>query len=93
MGQTAVLRTERIEARVTKQEKEVIATAASLRGISDSDLVRTAITDAANRIIAESQTLTLSEQERRTFVQALMNPPKPTKAAIAAAKRFRREVR
>jgi len=86
-------RTERLDARVTKEEKRVIETAASLRGISVTDLMRTTITDAAIKIIRENEILTLSERERQAFVQALMNPPRPNDAAIAAVRRYRREVR
>jgi len=53
-------RTERLDARVTKEEKRVVETAASLRGISVTDLMRTAITDAANKIIRESEILASS---------------------------------
>ena len=92
--ETAVLkRTERLDARVTKEEKRVVETAAHLRGISVTDLMRTAITDAANKIIRENEILTLSERERQAFVQALTKPPRPNDAAIAAVRRYRREVR
>ncbi len=93
MGQTAAKRTERLDARVTKEEKRVIETAAHLRGVSVTDLLRTTVTDAASRIIREREVLTLSEQERRIFVESLMNPPQPNQAALAAAKRFRRTVK
>ena len=86
-------RTERLDARVTKEEKRVIETAASLRGISVTDLMRTTITDAATKIIRENEILILSERERQAFVRALMNPPRPNDAAIAAVQRYRREVR
>jgi uncharacterized protein (DUF1778 family) len=86
-------RTERLDARVTKEEKRVVETAANLRGISVTDLMRTAITDAANKIIRENEILTLSERERQAFVQALVNPAPPNDAAIAAVRRYRREVR
>jgi uncharacterized protein (DUF1778 family) len=92
-GTATAKRTERLDARVTKEEKRVVETAASLRGISVTDLMRTAITDAANKIIQENEILTLSERERRAFVQALMNPPRPNDAAMAAVRRYRREVR
>jgi uncharacterized protein (DUF1778 family) len=91
---TAVLkRTERLDARVTKEEKRLVEAAANLRGISVTDLMRTAITDAANKIIRENEILILSERERQAFVQALVNPAPPNDAAIAAARRYRREVR
>jgi uncharacterized protein (DUF1778 family) len=86
-------RTERLDARVTREEKSVIERAASLRGISVTDLLRTSVTDAATRIIQESETLALSERERQAFVQSLLNPPRPNTAAASAVKRYRREVR
>ncbi len=93
MAQSAAKRTERLDARVTRDEKNLIETAANLRGISITDLIRTSITDAAARIIRENEVLTLSERERRIFVEALLNPPQPNQAARAAVKRYRRMVR
>lgn len=90
---TIAKRTERLDARVTAEEKRLIETAATLRGISVTDLMRTSVTDAATKIIRESEILTLSERERQSFVQTLMNPPRPNEAAIAAVRRYRREVR
>jgi uncharacterized protein (DUF1778 family) len=89
----AAKRTERLDARVTKEEKRVIETAANLRGVSVTDLLRTTVTDAATRIIREHEVLSLAERSRHIFVDALMNPPKPNESALAAVKRFRREVR
>jgi uncharacterized protein (DUF1778 family) len=90
---TTPKRTERLDARVTREEKRLIETAATLRGISVTDLMRTSVTDAASKIIRENEVLTLSERERQNFVQTLMNPPRPSQAAIAAVRRYRREVR
>lgn len=89
----AEIRSERLDARVTPEEKEIIETAASLRGISVTDLLRMSVKDAAIRIIRENEVLNLAERSRKVFVEALMNPPKPNEKALAAAKRFRREVR
>lgn len=90
---SAAKRTQRLDARVTKQEKEVIETAAALRGISVTDLLRMSATDTATRIIRENELLTLSGHARTIFVDALLNPPKPNEKALAAAKRFQQEVR
>jgi uncharacterized protein (DUF1778 family) len=94
MGQTAsaAKRTERLDARVTAEEKQIIETAASLRGISVTDLLRTTVKDAATRIIQENELLTLAARSRATFVEALLNPPAPNKKALEAARRFKREV-
>ncbi len=85
-------RTERLDARLSREEKQAIEMAASLRGISVTDLVRISLRDAAARIIRENEVLTLSDRSRKAFVEALVHPPKPNAKALAAAKRFRREV-
>jgi uncharacterized protein (DUF1778 family) len=86
-------RSARLDARVSHKEKDLIEAAASLRGISVTDFLRTTVTDAAQRIIRESEVLTLTERSRKMFVQALLKPPKPNEAAIVAARRFKQEVR
>jgi uncharacterized protein (DUF1778 family) len=85
-------RSERLEARVSQEEKKIIETAAGLRGVSVTDFLRTSVKDAANQIIRENEVLTLAESSRRVFVEALLNPSTPNENALAAAKRFRQEV-
>lgn len=84
-------RNERLDARVTREEKELIETAASLRGTSASDFVRMAIKEAALKTIREQEVLTVNEEARRVFVETLLNPPKPNQKAIAAARRLKEE--
>jgi uncharacterized protein (DUF1778 family) len=88
---TAV-RTERLDARVTPEEKETIETAANLRGTSYSDFVRMAVKEAALKTIREYEVLTLNQESRKIFVDALLSPPKPNQNALAAAKRFKKEI-
>lgn len=92
MATTTVTRAERLDARVTREEKEMIETAASLRGTSASDFVRMATKEAALNIIREHEVLTLNEEARRVFVEALLHPPKPNQKATAAAQRYRQEI-
>lgn len=92
MATTIVTRKERLDARVTREEKEMIETAASLRGTSASDFVRMATKEAALNIIREHEVLSLNEEARRVFVEALLNPPKPNEKAVAAARRYREEI-
>ena len=80
-----------MDARVTPEEKEMIETAANLRGTSASDFVRMATREAALQIIREHEVLTLNEKAKRIFVEALLNPPKPNARAIAAARRLKEE--
>lgn len=92
MATTIVTRKERLDARVTREEKEMIETAASLRGTSASDFVRMATKEAALNIIREHEVLSLNEEARRVFVETLLNPPKPNEKAVAAARRYREEI-
>jgi uncharacterized protein (DUF1778 family) len=85
-------RDQRLDARVTREEKEAIETAARLRGTSSSDFVRMAIKEAALNTIREYEFLTLAGDSRKVFVEALLNPPKPNEKAVAAARRFRQEI-
>jgi uncharacterized protein (DUF1778 family) len=85
-------RTERLDARVSREEKEMIETAANLRGTSFSDFVRMVTKEAALKTIREHEVLTLSGESRRVFVEALLNPPKPSAKLIAAARRLRQEI-
>ena len=93
MAQGPAARRERLDARVTREEKEAIETAANLRGISYSDFVRTTLREAALNTIRDYEQLTLSQESRKGFVEALLNPPKPNEMALAAARRFKREIR
>jgi len=87
----AARRKERLDARVTREEKEAIETA-SLRGVSFSDFVRMVTKEAALTTIREHEVLTLSEKSKKIFVEALLNPPKPNVKALSAARRLREEI-
>ncbi len=91
MAPSAVLESkkERLEARLTPDQKKSIERAAQIRGTSVSDFVVMSAADAARRTIREQEVLTLNEKAREVFVQALLNPPPPSKRLLAAAKRYR----
>jgi uncharacterized protein (DUF1778 family) len=92
MATATLTRNERLDARLTREEKEMIETAASLRGTSASDFVRMALKEAALTTIREHEVLTLNAEAKRVFVEALLNPPNPNERAVAAARRYRKEI-
>ena len=92
MAAGSSMRSERLDARVSPEEKDAIETAASLRGISYSDFIRIAVKEAALNTIREHEVLTLNEESRKVFIEALLDPPKPNAKALAAAKRFKKEI-
>jgi uncharacterized protein (DUF1778 family) len=68
------LRAERLEARVTADQKRLIERAAALQGRSVTDFVLASLQDAARRAIQEHQQLDLSARDSEAFVDALLNP-------------------
>lgn len=83
------LKEERLEARVTPEQKKIIARAAALKGFSVTDFVVASAQEAATATIKESELLTLCDEARDVFVRAFLNPPMPNEAARAAVKRYR----
>jgi len=65
-------RGERLEARVTAEQKALIEHAAALQGRSVTDFVLAAVQDAAARAIEQHQRITLSINDGRSFVEALV---------------------
>ena len=81
---------ERLEARVTREQKRVIQRAAEIRGTSVTNFVLLSAQEAATATIKDFEVLTLRDTAREVFVAALLNPPAPNAAARAAARRYRR---
>jgi uncharacterized protein (DUF1778 family) len=67
-------RAERLETRVTAEQKTLIEHAAALQGRTVTDFVLTSVQDAARRAIEEHQQLELSVRDSRAFVDALLHP-------------------
>jgi uncharacterized protein (DUF1778 family) len=67
-------RAERLEARVTTEQKALIEHAAALQGRTVTDFVLTSVQDAARRAIEDHQRLDLSVRDCQAFVEALLNP-------------------
>ena len=67
-------RAERLEARVTAEQKSLIERAAALQGRTVTDFVLTSVQDAARRAIEEHNQLALSVRDSEAFVDTLLNP-------------------
>jgi uncharacterized protein (DUF1778 family) len=84
---------ERLEARLTREQKEHIEQAARIKGTSVSDFVILSAEEAALRTLREQQELTLNERAREVFADALLNPPAPGERLSAAAERYKKWAR
>jgi len=65
---------ERLETRVTAEQKSLIERAAALQGRTLTDFVLTSVQEAARRAIEEHQQLQLTVRGSEAFVDALLNP-------------------
>ena len=84
--------TDNIEMRVRPSDKERISRAAELTGVRLTTFVRASAAREAERILREHQTTTLSERDRQALLEALDNPPTPTRAARDAVRDSRSRI-
>jgi uncharacterized protein (DUF1778 family) len=91
MPQTQTARSARLEARISPDLKRRLEYAASLRGATLTEFVIQSAQEAAARTIRENETLVLSERARVAFARLLLNPPRPNRKALAAARRYKAE--
>lgn len=86
---SAKAKRERLEARVTREQKRVLMRAAALQGRSLTDFLVSSVQEAAMRVIEVHDSIQLGEQDRRAFVDALLSPAVPGRKLPAAARRFK----
>ena len=82
---------ERLEARITPAQKEVLQRAAELEGRSLTDFVVSSAQAAARRIIEEHEILLLTARDREVFLDALLNPPRANGKLRRAARRYKQK--
>jgi len=85
---TSSSRVERLEARVSQEQKALFQRAADLQGRKLTDFMISSLQDAARRTIDEMEVIRLSGAESRAFAQALLNPREPSKRLRDAARRY-----
>ena len=93
MSTPAKPKPERLEARVTREQKQLIERAAELEGRSITDFVVASAQSAARQVIQDHEILKLMARDREVFVQALLNPPKPTDKLRQAVRRYKEAFR
>jgi len=80
---------ERLEARITPEQKELVQRAASLEGRSVTDFIIETVEAAAQKVIRSHQVLQLTDRETQAFFAALESPPRPSDELREAARRYR----
>ena len=80
---------ERLEARVTPEQKELFKQAATLQGVTLTDFVVSSVHQAAIRTLEAQHVLELSRDDQKAFVKALLRPQGPSQRLRATWSRHR----
>jgi uncharacterized protein (DUF1778 family) len=83
---------QRLEARVTPDQKRLIERAAELRGTTVTEFVVVSAQQAATETIKNFEMLSLRGRAREVFVDAILNPPAPNQALRVAAQRYKKQM-
>lgn len=81
----------RLEARVTTDQKKLIEYAAQLRGTSVTDFIITTMQDVATEAIKNYETMTLQDEDRKVFLDAILKPLEPNKALKTAVTKYKKK--
>jgi uncharacterized protein (DUF1778 family) len=81
----ATIVNDRIDVRISKEQKELFKYASELRGFKSlSEFIVFCIKSEANKIINENNEVLKSMEDKKIFVDALLNPPAPNNKLIEA---------
>jgi uncharacterized protein (DUF1778 family) len=83
-------RDQRLEARVTPDQKELIERAACVQGQTVTDFVAGALQEAAKQAITEHTVWKLTQRQQQVFIGALLDPPAPNQKMREAYRRLRK---
>ena len=87
MPTTTATREGRIELRATQEEKRLLTAAAAHERLDVTSFVMRAALPAAREVVGRAERLTLSERDTARVLDLLENPPEPSPALLAAARR------
>jgi uncharacterized protein (DUF1778 family) len=87
MAANTATRDDRIELRATREEKRLLAAAAAHERLDVTSFIMRNVLPAAREVIDRAERIVLSERDTERVLDLLENPPKPTPALLAAARR------
>ena len=87
MRTTTAARGDRIELRATREEKRLLTAAAAHERLDVTSFIMRNVLPAARDVVDRAERIVLSERDTVRVLELLDNPPEPTPALIAAARR------
>lgn len=82
-------KSERLEARVSKEQKELFQRAADLQGLTLTDFMISSMHSAAVCAVSNHEIMSLVGRDRKIFIESLLNPPEPNERLKVAAERYK----
>ncbi|MBW4508874.1 MAG: DUF1778 domain-containing protein [Scytonematopsis contorta HA4267-MV1] len=79
----------RVDLRISQEQKDLLETAASLKGLSLSAYLLSNSLEAARKDIESYEKLVLSDKDRDLFLSLIENPPEPNQNLKSAMKIFK----
>ena len=74
----AITINDRIDVRISKEQKELIKYASELSGFKSlSEFIVYCVSSEANKIIMENESILKTIEDKKIFVDAILNPPMP----------------
>ena len=90
MTTNGVTHTDRIELRATKEKKRLLAAAAAYERLDVTRFIMRNVLPAAREVVEHAERIVPSTRDSARVLKLLENPPKPTSALMAAARRCAR---
>jgi uncharacterized protein (DUF1778 family) len=84
------LKSERVMARVSSEQKRLLQRGAEIRGQTLTEFVVAAAQEAATRAIVDHEVIELSVRDSRAFAEGMLNPPPVNETLRAAARRYKK---
>lgn len=85
-------REERLEIRLTREQKWLLERAAAVQGSSVAEFARQAMQAAALKTVTEQEVLKLSPRDQEAFAVALLDPSQPNVRLRRAYARYRESI-
>jgi uncharacterized protein (DUF1778 family) len=89
----ATIKKTRLDASMSEELRDLLATAARISGFSTvSEFVLQASREKAMDVMKEHETILATEQDKKIFFQAIVNPEPPNKRLRKAADKYMKKV-
>src|SRR5262249_51413951 len=78
---------ERLDARITVEEKELLQEAAAAKGLTLTAFVTSSAREAALKVLKEQHVIELGRKDQQAFAEAMLNPEPPNERLRTLAKK------